>query len=280
MKPLCGDFMPTLQEMYQRTCFTPEYDRMIRSVQPMCDYFGVNSFYYARIVSIRGVEYYTDVGTHLPWQEFFFDNIDKEISFWPSMRHPEKLKTGHMFFKHFSDPLFDETLKSTWDKFNTNILFNTMRRIPEGIEQFGFGLKSIHPKAEYNFMKGLPLLFKFIDFFCQKNKKFIQLACENQAEISTFIGPAYYQGTQSALISKETNELLQQLGLGGALSLTMREREMLQYLAHGYPASYISEKLNISTRTVEKRIADIKLKLQCDSKPELITMTNAINSII
>lgn len=271
--------MTTLQEMYQRTFFTPDFDRMIQSVQPMCDCFGVNGFYYTRIVSNGSLDYFATLGTHLPWQEFFLENIH-EMDVWPTIRQPEKVKQGVVIFKEFNDPLLEENHQLIWNRFHTNPVFNTIRAIPHGIEQFGFSLKSNHPKAEYNLLRALPLLFKFIDFFYQENRKLIQLSCENQVEISNLVGPTFYQLPVADPITEKRGELLKQLGLGNALSLTFREKEMLKFLAHGYPASYIAKELHLSTRTVEHHIEDIKQKLYCDSKVELIKTAHAISEIL
>ena len=59
-------------------------------------------------------------------------------------------------------------------------------------------------------------------------------------------------------------------------SLSKREKEVLRFVADGYPASYIAGLLKLSCRTVENYIASIKCKLTIDSKVELIQKTKQL----
>jgi two-component system response regulator NreC len=60
-------------------------------------------------------------------------------------------------------------------------------------------------------------------------------------------------------------------GNGGALSrLTAREVEVLRLLAEGYTNSQIAELLCLSSRTVETHRANLRAKLQLDSRAELV----------
>ena len=52
--------------------------------------------------------------------------------------------------------------------------------------------------------------------------------------------------------------------------LTQRQLEVLKYLILGYTAKKIAISLDISYRTVENYIEILKLKLQCNSKGEMI----------
>lgn len=53
-------------------------------------------------------------------------------------------------------------------------------------------------------------------------------------------------------------------------SLTQRESECFFYLARGKTANQIAAIFSISKRTVEKHIANIKIKLDCNTKSDLI----------
>jgi len=52
--------------------------------------------------------------------------------------------------------------------------------------------------------------------------------------------------------------------------LTKREKEILQYVVLGCTAKKIGQLLNISFRTVEAHINNLKLKLHCDSKSDIV----------
>ncbi len=52
--------------------------------------------------------------------------------------------------------------------------------------------------------------------------------------------------------------------------LTRRELEVLRYVILGYTAKKVALRLNISFRTVEKHISNIKMKLGCFTKGDII----------
>ncbi len=60
-----------------------------------------------------------------------------------------------------------------------------------------------------------------------------------------------------------SNELENKLS---PINLTKRELEILHYVADGYSAKKIGILLNISYRTVEKYIENLRLKLNCKNK--------------
>lgn len=71
---------------------------------------------------------------------------------------------------------------------------------------------------------------------------------------------------QTALTSRTTN--------GNHYILTNRELSILHFLAKGYTAKRIGSILKISYRTVENYIARMKIKLDCDTKTDLIALYN------
>ncbi|MBP6985443.1 MAG: helix-turn-helix transcriptional regulator [Alphaproteobacteria bacterium] len=56
---------------------------------------------------------------------------------------------------------------------------------------------------------------------------------------------------------------------GRRYALTMREIECLSYLTTGKSAKEIARLINISPRTVETHISNIRLKTRCQTKTEM-----------
>lgn len=54
--------------------------------------------------------------------------------------------------------------------------------------------------------------------------------------------------------------------------LSKRENEVLAHLARGKTAKAIGMQLNLSRRTIEHHIANIKYKTNCNSRAELINL--------
>lgn len=266
--------MTTLQEMLQRTTSTAEHNAMMRSVAPFCDYFNVNHIYYAKISS----SHCSVLGTCTELHEFLFDDLPMFASS-PQLRKPDFLKTEVNLLKNTADATYQKFLDISWNKFNTHFSINIQQKSSEGIESCGFGLKHNHPQADEDLLNELPLIYKFIDYFRDKNKKLINIAQENQVEIASLLGPYFNEEPIIRLRSEKRDLLLKQMGLEAALLLTPRELEILKFVAYGYPASYIAENLHLSTRTVENYIAVIKSKLDCESKVNLIKKAHEITSI-
>jgi DNA-binding CsgD family transcriptional regulator len=60
------------------------------------------------------------------------------------------------------------------------------------------------------------------------------------------------------------------VGENSQLRLTPRETEVLNYVIQGLSAKKIARKINISHRTVEKYIENLKFKYNCATKSILI----------
>ena len=229
--------MTTLQEMLKKTAFSPEHDTMLRSVAPFCDYFNVNHIYYIK-VSLSG--HCSILGTGIELQEFLFDDLPMMASC-PMLRKPEFLKTGVTLVRNTSDTTYQKFLDISWKEFNTNFSINIQQKSSEGIEACGFGLKHNHPKADEDLLNELPLLYKFIDYFRNENKKLINITREYQIDIASTLGPYFNEVPVIHPRSEKRDLLLKQMGLKVALSFTARELEILKFVASGFPASYIAK---------------------------------------
>lgn len=250
---------------------------MIRSSTLMCEYFGINNFYYTT-TTLTGL--YSGFGTHIPWLDYFCENFSK-IGDCPFLRHPSIAKPGVYLLKNTSDNNLKRTITTAWDEYQINYTLNILLQIPEGFESFGFGLKSAHPKAEENLLNELPLIKKFILQFREENRKLIAFNRDHQIEVMSLLNRNFYNEPSNICASLHKRELLlKQLGLEAILALTTREIDILKFMANGFPASYIAKKLHLSRRTVENYTATIKSKLDCNSKVDLIQRAQEMVSII
>lgn len=261
--------MTTLLEMHQKTTSCKEYDRMLRSVAPMCDYFNVSQFYYNRIQTVGDQEYFSTIGTNLAWHEYSFENIERMAPF-PLLKDLIESTYQIALLNKTPNSQLNAFLDNAWSRFNINFTIQIQKKIPFGLESFGFGVRSRHPMAEQHLLNELPLLHKFITYFHEENGKLIDLVCEHQVKMSSPFGPPFEETYSPYLFPHKRELLLKQLGLDGINKLTIREIDVLKFIANGFPANYIAQQLCLSSRTVENYIAVIKSKLDCTSKIELI----------
>ena len=63
------------------------------------------------------------------------------------------------------------------------------------------------------------------------------------------------------------------------IGLTSREKEVLEQVAMGSSAKEVARDLSLGSRTVEKHIDNIRLKLHARNKPHLITRAFQIGAL-
>lgn len=265
--------MNKFHEMLRKTSSSPYYNSMMRSAAPLNDCFGINHFWYYKITS-KG--HYAYLGTHTDWSEFCFDKA--MVSHFPCLRHPNSVKSGVQLMKAGADVEYKQVLDTAWDKYKINFNINLIEAIPEGIEAFGFASRFNDPLAEERLLNQLPILHYFTKCFRAENEKLFQLLNDNQVDLSSEFGPVFYERPKALALPDAREQLLRRMGFEWIFSLSQREKEIMGHLRHGYPASYVAEKLHLSCRTVENYIAIIKSKLSCRSKVELIQKARELAS--
>lgn len=131
----------------------------------------------------------------------------------------------------------------------------------------GNGYSVIHPTIDANGRYFLAFNTKVPVF--NKDKKIIGVSCHT-IEV---INPDFLHLTQW-LKTTDIDNPLQNYAIGKKISgteLTTRELECLFYLLRGKTSKEIGKILNLSFRTVEGYIDNIKHKFNCRTKAELIT---------
>lgn len=266
--------MDQFLEMLRRNRSSPHFERAMRFASPLKDHFGINHFWYYRISNSGAYSY---MGTNEDWNEYCFAN--SLTKFFPCLRHPKILGGGISLMRASpSDIKYQEVQKIAWDKYQINFNLNLYESSADGIEAFGFGTHFNDHKADERLLNELPLLRSFVKSFRKNHEKVFHLLEENQVDLASHIGTDFYQRPKEFSLPLERECFLSELGYSSILLLTPREKELLKFLANGYPASYIKNQLHLGLRTVENYIAALKDKLDCNSKVALIQKAQEISS--
>ena len=53
--------------------------------------------------------------------------------------------------------------------------------------------------------------------------------------------------------------------------LTRREQQILEFVAHGWSAKQVAQRIDIAPRTVERHIENIRMKMNARNTPHMIT---------
>lgn len=266
--------MKSFHELLSKVASSPYHNQMLRFAAPLNDHFGINHFWYYKITNSGN---YTYLGTHSAWNEYCFN--EALVADFPCLRHPSTLVSGIKLMKISQDDAYQKVLATAWKKFQINFNLNIQQVTSEGIEAFGFGSKFDDPHADERLINQLPLLQQFIKFFRLKHKKLFNLIEEHQINLFSQIGLKFYERPKVVAIPFDREHFLQKLGFDSLLLLTPREKEVLKFISNGFPASYIAQQLKLRCRTVENYIANIKDKLSCYSKVELIQKALGLSSI-
>lgn len=257
--------MNPFSAMLKKITSSSNFDQMIRFSSPLKECMGINHFWYYKITSSGD---YSFLGSHASWSEFCFDKA--LVQNFPCLRHPRTLMTGINLMRTAADDEYKKVLETAWDKFRINFCLNLTYGIPDGIEAFGFATCFNDCHAEERLLNDLPLLRYFIKNFRIKFKKLFHLLDDNQVNLPAHFGPVFYEQPKTLAFIHDRDKCLRKFGFEGILTLTTREKDILKFLANGYPSSYVAKQLKLSQRTVENYIVTIKSKLFCDSKVELI----------
>jgi DNA-binding CsgD family transcriptional regulator len=261
--------MPELIDMYRKLTSTKEFASMVRSTEPLRNYFNLNQLYYSKSFTSRSKQLFTSFGTNVSFGEHFYNDNDM-IKYYAIFDKAAKSKSELLLFKCNRE--FDVPCSLAWESHKIDFVLNIYKHKLNVIETFGFGLGVRKPKATEHMIEKLPLLEKYISFFMVENKPLIEIASAYAVEVSPIPPkPSSPPAIEDGICRPhDRDKFLHQLGLSDIRLLTPRELELLEYLAKGYPSSYIGEQLFLSKRTVENYISTIKEKLNCHSKSRLI----------
>jgi DNA-binding CsgD family transcriptional regulator len=257
--------MNPFHEMLRKVTSSPCHDKVRRFVDPLEQAFGINHFWYYKISHSGN---YTYFGTHAKWSEFCFDKA--MLKHFSCLRDPQIIPQGISFMKANADQDFKEVLDNAWNRFNINFTINVVERKKEGIEAFGFATKFNDPLAEQRLINEFSLLRFFITEFKKAHTKLFDIMDSHQINLPKYFGQTFYERPKMVDFSPNREYFLKKMGFMPFTTLTPKEKEILTFIARGFPASFIAKSLNLSRRTVENYIANIKTKLNCNSKVELI----------
>lgn len=265
MNLLSRDMMTPFQQMNHKVTSSVYHNKMMRNAKLLEDYLGVNHFWYYRI-TYSG--HYSFVGTHTDWNEFSFahDVFGKS----PYSRHPDSLSPGISLMKNIPYDPHLELMNSAAEAFGINFHIHLLKKIPEGIEGYGFGTHSKLQIRDEHLLNELPLLKQFIKQFHEENNKIFKIIYDNQVDLASHIGSAFYENAMQSSMQKNRDDFLRKIGFERLLSLSHQEKRVLKELASGFPAQHIAKGLFLSKRTIEHYIENIRNKLSIDSRVELI----------
>lgn len=242
---------------------------------PIIDNFGVNHFWYYKVTN-EG--YYTCLGSSLPWTEYYFG--EKLYLSNPYLRNPANFQSGTSFIRPIKDYSYQKSVDIGVRNFRINQSLVFLEKGRDGVEGWGFASHLPIPTFESLCINEMPLLKFFVKKFREEFNSLFCKMSEDLVDIASLIGPTFYKNDSTIQTPPIKRKLfLKQFHLSQILELSNREKEVLFLVSKGLFAIQIADHLQLSKRTVEHYIENIKNKLNCFSKAELIQKANEFLSI-
>lgn len=231
-----------------------------RLCQPLADYLRIVNFCYLRIYEDGRVVHLTNC---MNLCDFFYE--DKCYVSHPYFRKPSLFEAGVTLIPLAVD---DCLRKKSQDLFKTDQMCMILKKCEDFAEVSIFAPENLAQQDCNILMNRLHLLDKFATYFRREAQTLINDSLEVCANVKNDI-KELFDATDPG-IPLYRNDLKEQAFLKTILPLTPREKACLQLFKTGHSAQATGAKLKISQRTVEHHFENIKMKLGCHSKWDLL----------
>lgn len=250
----------------------PVQSKINKFCEPLFTHFGIKHFWYQR-TTLSG--HYVVLGNCLPWMEYVFDGTLYKTS--NTFHHPHMYTSGIVHLPSIEGDA-QKLFKIAREKFNINFSLLFINANSNYMEGFGFAINTNKKMHHQLLLNEVPLLRFFCDHFRKENAKMFNSFDEHGAELSREMGHLFKIKPNIMLTNIDKRIFLNDLGLLN-VNLSKREDEVLFNMLDGYTTPELAKKLFISQRTVEHHIERIKIKLDCDSKSNLIKKARQLERI-
>jgi DNA-binding CsgD family transcriptional regulator len=249
--------MSDLTEMIKR--YTIKHDRKIKSICAPLKDLGISSFCYFRTEQDGR---FLNISSHGESLYFMFE---KELYLEsPYLSHPHLLRSGHLLFPDSFNPTYFNPVMNC---FQVRHLFSIFQ-VLEAVECFSFALMGSEKFDTRVFFDHYDLLLKFSRYFKREAKDLIGRMEAEGFNIKKIKGDTFFKTDPSAPLCNEDPNIKKFLKM--ILPLSRREQQCLELFKQGKSAQATGAILGISQRTVEFYFDNIKNKLCCYSKAELL----------
>ena len=230
---------------------------------------NINHFAYQKLYATKEVEFVT---THPDITDFFWQNKFYEKIFFGNI---DNYKTGHYLMTLLNDQHIEKVTQAIKQGFNIDNNFVVIKKRTDFCEFYYFATKKENNTINGFYLNNIDLFENFILYFKEKAHKMLVKIAENK-----FFFP---NSNDKSILAKPENSKICPLNevyktykrinndnITLNKFLTAKELSCLKHVIQGLSAKETAQLMNISNRTVEKHIENIKNKLKCKNKSALI----------
>lgn len=250
--------MDSLQDVYSKLILKRE--RAVKRIcSPLQDHLGISIFCYGR-VEADGL--YVNLSNYPPIEEIYYENQLYHDD--PHLIHPLLLRSGTLLIPNsYSADYMEKILKQS----NTGQLLLVLERFEDVVECFFFGINIEETTTDAKLLNYLDPIKSFIRYFKKEAKPIIDHARSEKYNAKDVKGKIFSEPVASPL-SNNNPQIQRFLNLMDPL--TPRERQCLELFKQGKTAQMTGAILGLSQRTVESYFENIKNKLGCTTKADLL----------
>ncbi len=241
-------------------------------------HLGVTCFYYALIKSNGEHVLLTNSPQTV---EFYYEQSLYQKD--PYLRHPDNYKSGFFLIEHFKKDDFDESLARVGKKFKTKPIVGLADKQEDYVEFFRFWGEGDKVQFDVANVQYANLLKAFAGHFKKECEKIIQLENSHFFSVKDLIGTKLFEHTKApahAIDAKSLRNFLTEIGFGEFVNkaemLSPREQGCVKLLLKGKSIKETATTLELSPRTVEHYLENIKNKFNCQFKNELYVIAERL----
>ncbi len=247
--------------------YIKSYHKKIQQIcEPLQRCFGINYFTYH---SVTPEGYWRPIVSRMDWADFFTEN--QLYLHDPFLLHPRCYQNGAILWASYvQEPYCQQVLKVAEDQFLMAHGFCIIERQGENCEFFGFSAPPEQENIYATYLNDLPLLKEFCRHFKTELAALMKKTDEDPIPLLPLKGEIFQAYDSPFERPLEKSLFLKEIRAKSSIQLSKREKECLSAYLDDFRMQDVAYKLGLSVRTVEFYLTNIKNKLDCSDKAELL----------
>ncbi len=264
-----------MREFTERYIFR-EHDTIRRLCRPVRDRLDVAYVTYHRITNDG---HWSALVDRPDWAEQYVENAYYQID--PHLRHPDQYDPGVYLLNDVGSTDFQEMAQKESEKFGIYKTLTLIEKSKDCVEMMGFSVAKNRP----GLLNQVPYLKLFMNYFKQEGAELLDRVQADPVDLVELKGAAFQPAKdwQSTIVKPSLWSFLREIKWPHIdrvqTPLSKRERQCLVLLFDGFSGPQIAEKLELSHRTIEHYLENVKNKWTCESRQELISIARDLQRL-
>lgn len=256
-------------------------NQISKATKPLQDHFGIEYFTYHRIAHDGR---YTVLVDRPEWAEHYVGEQIYLVD--PYLRDPSNYESGITFIEnHGSEEYRDTVLRAGKKVLNLDMTALFIQKKENCVEFYGFSGNKAKSSLQNLYINHPKLLKSFASHFKNELGWILSQMDEEPGYLPDLKGQDYYhkEAIYPSIDSSARLKYYRDLGILDtsvrAERLSAREKECLTLLLEEKSAKETALILGLSVRTIEHYFENIKNKLHCFSKHELLSLAKILDDV-